>query len=54
MAEDIEETYRDLMDGYNYVNDDGCNDSMSDGYYHQLSAPGYNEMGSADIIAQIV
>ena len=54
MSEDIEATYIELMNGYNYVNEDGCNDSMIDGCYHQLSAPGFNEMGSADIIAQII
>ena len=54
MAEDIESTYNKLMESYNYVNDNNCDDVIVDGYYHQLSAPGYNEMGSADIIAQTI
>lgn len=53
MTEDIESTYNKIMDSYNYTNVDNCEDVI-DGYYHQLSAPGYNEMGSADIIAQTV
>lgn len=53
-TENVEETYRNLMDGYNYVHYDDCNEYLTDGYYHQLSAPGYNEMGSADIIAQTI
>jgi len=54
MTEDIESTYNKIMDSYNYVSVDNCEDVIIDGYYHQLSAPGYNEMGSADIIAQTI
>lgn len=54
MNVDIITKYEKLMNDYSYVNIDSNSDLMNDGYYHQLSAPGFNEMGSADIRAQML
>lgn len=41
MTENIEETFKKLMDSYDYTSYDSCNDLMDNGHYHQLSAPGF-------------
>ena len=54
MKEDIKVMYKQLMNNYNYNVEEDCDEFSMDGNYYQLSAPGYNEMGNADIIAQII
>lgn len=50
----IPELYQDIMRNYSFTTMENNPVSMENGYYHVLYAPGYENNGVADIVANCV